>query len=160
RLIHPERVVFYLFSRLRPSIKPSGLLRIDHGHPRDRLFVPEVALPPVMPPIEILNHSQPAPIVEAPRHLVEPRPCSIGDPVEDPYARLGAVLHRIGPAMGRDDPHMKDPPDGLSPECGTILLAVLTIGPGRHDPAPPLAVGEQRRRQLADRLHVQPAQSA
>src|SRR5262249_13638748 len=38
---------------------------------------------------------------------------------------------------------------------GAVLLGVLSGGPGGHQPGPGLAVGEQRRGELADRLHVE-----
>ena len=54
-------------------------------------------------------------------------------------------------------PTLKMPPIGLLPIVGAVLLRVLAVGPRGHEPAPRLAVGEQRRGELADGLHVERA---
>src|SRR5207247_11478928 len=50
--------------------------------------------------------------------------------------------------------------DRLAAERRAVLLRVLAVRPRRHQAATGLPVGEQRRRQLADRFHVERAQRA
>ena len=75
------------------------------------------------------------------------------------HSRISAaVLHRILPAVRLFDAHAEDAADRLASHGGAIFLAVLPVGPGSHQAAARLAVGEQRGRQFADALHVQFAQ--
>ena len=160
RLVHTQRVVLHLLARVGAAVEGGGLLRIDQRHPRQRRLVPQVALVAPVPVVDVLDHRQPALVVQVARELGEPRAQPVGDPVGDPDADLRRGLDRILPAIRLLDPHTEDPHDGLAAQRRPVLFAVLAVGPGRGEPAPRLAVGEQRGRQLADGLHVQVAQGA
>src|SRR5215831_14043716 len=90
-------------------------------------------------------------------YLVEPWPQTIGDAVQHPYPRLIPVLHRIRPAMRCHDAHVEDAANRLVAQGRAILFAVLAIGPRSHRAATSLPVGEERRSEFADDLHIEPA---
>ena len=160
RLIVAQRVVLHLRPRLRAAIELRRLLRINHRHARQRRLVAQIPFVAEMPPVQILHHRQPALVMQRARELREPRPRSLRDPVDRPQPHLRPALHRVLPAIRLLHPHAEDPADRLPPHRRAVLLAVLPVSPHRRQPAARLAVGEQNRRQLADRLHVQIGQRA
>ena len=151
RLIPAQRVVLDLLPGLRAAVKPGGLLRIDQPDPRQRTLVAQVFLargdasgrcPPPTP-------SQRA-VVQHAGELGEPGPQAVGDAVGDPEADLRLALHRVLPAVRLLHAHAEDADDRLAAHRGAVFLGVLAVGPGGHQPAARLAVGEERGGQLAD----------
>ena len=61
---------------------------------------------------------------------------------------------------GSSTPTLKMPPMALRPKVARYSLPFLPLAQGGVEPAAGLAVGEERRRQLADRLHVELTQRA
>ena len=157
RLVPAQRVVLDLLLRPRAAVEPGGLLRVDQAHPGERLLVPQVPLGAVVPAVEVLDDAEPAAVAEHAGELGEPGPQAVGDPVGEPDADLRLALHRVLPAVRLLDAHAEDAPDRLAAHRGAVLLGGLAVGPRGHEPAPRLAVGEQRRGELADGLHVERA---
>ncbi len=98
--------------------------------------------------------------MEGAGELREPGPHAVGDAVRGPEADLVRALHGVLPAVGLLDPDAEDADHGLAAHRGAVLLRVLAVGPGRHEPASRLTIGDQHRRQLADPLHVEAADGA
>ena len=120
----------------------------------------QVVLVAVMPAVQVFDDRQPAAVVERAGELGEPRADAVGDAVERPEADFGAVLHRVLPAVRLFDAHAEDAADGLVAHGGTVLLGVFAVGPGSHQAAARLAVGEEDGGELADGLHVEVAEGA
>src|SRR5262249_23043042 len=157
RLVPPQCVVLDHRFRLRAAVEPGGALRVDQPDTGERLLVPEVPLDALVPAVEVLDDAEPALVAEHAAEFGEPRSQAIGDPVGEPDADFRLTLYRVFPAVRLLDSHAENTPDGLVAHHGAVLLRGLAVGPRRHEPTPRLAVGEQRRGQLADGLHVERA---
>ena len=92
--------------------------------------------------------------------LGEPRPQAVGDAIRHPEANLGFALDAVLPPIRLLDADAEDADDGFAAHGGAEFLAVLPVGPRGGQPAPSLPVGDERRRKLADALHVQRARRA
>ena len=120
----------------------------------------QVTLCPAVPAVNVLDHPQPARIVQRAAEFAEPRTQAIGDSVQDPNANLGVALHAVLPALRFFDADAEQADDGFATHGGAKFLAVFSIGPRRHDAAPGLAVGYQHGSQFANGFHVQRTQRA
>src|SRR4051812_10546420 len=108
-----------------------------------------------MPPVQIFDYLQPAAIMQRAGEFREPRTEAVGDSVDHPEADLRAALNGVLPAIRLFGTDAKDAADRLATHRGAVLFSVLPVGPRRHEPAPGLPIGEQRRSELADGLHVE-----
>jgi hypothetical protein len=82
----------------------------------------------------------------------------MGDPVNHPEPNLIAALDGVFPTVRLFNAYAEDAGDGLAAKRRAVFLAVFAIRPGRRQPAPGLAIGEERRRQFPDGLHVEIAE--
>ena len=112
-----------------------------------------------MPLVDLLNHRHPARVDHLAVELREPWPQVVRDAVRDPEADLVIALDGVLPAVLVLEAHAEDADDGLAAHRCAILLAVLAVCPRRHQAGPALAVGEERRSQFADGLHIEFAET-
>src|SRR5262245_39853244 len=111
-----------------------------------------------MPSVQVLDHFEPAVINHFAVELREPGPEIMRDPVNHPEPNLVAALDGIFPTVRLFNAYAEDACDGLAAQRRAVFLAVFAIRPGKRQPAPGLAIGEERRRQLSDGLHIEIAE--
>src|ERR1700744_1176705 len=108
-----------------------------------------------MPFVDFLNDGQPSPIDWLGVKFSEPGAKALRDSVCYPEANFIAGLDRILPTVSVLNTYTEDSPNGLLPHCGAVFLAILAVGPWRHQAASSLAVGEEGGCQFSDCFHVE-----
>ena len=154
RLIPPEGMILDFGLGATAAVKPGGLLRINECHARARRLVAQVVLSFFVPGENVLDHFEPAGIVEHAAEFAEPRTQAIGDAVQCPDANFRGALDAVLPTVRFFQPDAEQADNRLAPHGGAIFLAVFAIGPRKSDTAAGLAIGHQHRRQFADLPHV------
>src|SRR5262245_51950608 len=109
----------------------------------------------MMPLVNVLDDSQPAPIVQCAGKLGEPGAQAVGGSLRDPDANLRLTLHGILPAIRFFNANTEDADNWLAAERGAKFLSILAIDPRSSKPTTRLAIGEQRFGQFADFFHVE-----
>ena len=134
-LVPPEGMVLDLLPGPWPAVEPRGLLRVDQRDPGQWHLVPQVALGPLMPLVELLDDPEPAAVAEHAGELREPGSQPVRDPVREPDANLRLGLHRVLPAVRLLHAHAEDAPDWLvAPSTARYSLALLPLAHGGMSP--------------------------
>ena len=94
--------------------------------------VAKIALPFVVPDVQIFNDLQAALVMHLARDHVEPRTETIGNAVLHPEPRLRRALRRVQPPIRRNNSDVEDSSDRLVSQRSPILLGILSVGPDRH----------------------------